>query len=517
MNNNFNILLNQAKKFPQNSGVYIFKDIDNNIIYIGKAKNLKSRIKSYFLKNSDLKSIKLTQCAYNLEYIITKSELQAMLLEAELIKANQPKFNILLKDGQPFLYILFTNQIKITRNKKEQGTYFGPFLDKTETRKVYDFLVRTFKLKICNKKIDNGCLDYHLGICSGSCRKDFDKEKYLKRLNLAKESLEKGHKKFLIFLDKEIKRNSDLLNYEKAKELLEYKKAFNTIFNTLNEDYSYKKIAKSLTHKDIWILDNILQKLFVFTEINSVIKNKKVFDLIFNNNILEYITSYYANFNANNNILVNFNIKNNDKKLLESFIQKYQNKNSKINIIEPKTGHLFNLIKLAQIHARELTKNQKSLSDSLKSLLKLDNAPETIDCFDISHKQGNFMVGSCIRFKNGTPDPTNFRHFKIKTLTEQDDYAALQEIVARRYKDLTQLPDLVLIDGGKGQLSSINKILPNAQVISLAKREETVFSKNLPNGKKLNNKIYAHQVLIALRDYAHHFAISYHRKISSLK
>ena len=536
MNNSFNILLNQAKKFPNLPGIYIFKNIDNQIIYIGKAKNLKKRIKSYFQKQQDLKSLSLTQNAINLEFIITESELQAMLLEAELIKANQPKFNILLKDGQPFLYIFFSQpskilaapqalssrtpirdpEIKIVRNKKEKGTYFGPFIDKTETRKVFNFLLHTFKLKLCNKKIDNGCLDFHLGLCAGACTKNFDKNAYISRLNLARKSLESGHKKFLNYLDQEIKNNNNLLNFEKSKELHEYKKAFVAVFKTLDEDYSYKKLAKNLTTKDIWILDKENKNLFIFEELNGAIKNKKIFKNLFGENFdhVEYINSYYQNFNANNTILINFDLKNNTKKLLQEFIRLWQHKTSTISIINPKDGHLLNLVKLAQIHAQEELKNQKTLSISLKQLLKLEKEPKTIDCFDISHTQGNFMVGSCIRFKDGQPDPKNFRHFKIKTLENQNDYAALQEIVSRRYKNIDNIPNLILIDGGKGQLSSIEKILPYAQIASLAKREETVFSKNIPNGKILNYQNYTAQVLIALRDYTHHFAINYHRKLN---
>ncbi|MBU4269278.1 excinuclease ABC subunit UvrC [Candidatus Dependentiae bacterium] len=521
MNNSFNILLNQAKKFPSSPGIYIFKNIDNQIIYIGKAKNLKKRIKSYFQKEQDLKSLSLTQNATSLEFIITKSELQAMLLEAELIKANQPKFNILLKDGQPFLYILFSQpskklpEIKIVRNKKEKGTYFGPFIDKTETRKVYNFLLHTFRLKLCNKKIDNGCLDFHLGLCAGSCTNNFDKNAYITRLNLAKKSLESGHKKFLNYLNQEIKNNNNLLNFEKSKELHEYRKAFNIVFKTLDEDYSYKKIAKNLALKDIWILDTNTKNLIVFEELNGAIKRKKIFNIFLEheNSYIEYINSYYQNFNANNIILINFEIKNNEKILLEKFIKLWQHKTNNISIIKPNDGHLLSLVNLAQIHAQEELKNQKSLNISLKLLLKLEKDVNTIDCFDISHTQGNFMVGSCVRFKDGQPDYKNFRHFKIKTLDNQNDYAALQEIVSRRYKFSDNIPDLILIDGGKGQLSSIEKILPTAQIASLAKREETVFSKNIPNGKILNPQNYTAQVLIALRDYTHHFAISYHRKV----
>jgi excinuclease ABC subunit C len=149
--------------------------------------------------------------------------------------------------------------------------------------------------------------------------------------------------------------------------------------------------------------------------------------------------------------------------------------------------------------------------EELSTWLELDKTIKTIDCFDISHFQSSYLVGSCIRFSNGVPDKNNFRRFKIKTLTTQNDYAALQEIISRRYKDAATIPDLIVIDGGKGQLSAAQSVLPHATIISLAKREETIFSDMFPHGKKLDIHTAVGQLLIAIRDYAHHFAISYHK------
>ncbi len=524
MNKNLKKLHDQSKKFPNLPGIYLFEDDKNHILYIGKAKNLKNRVKSYFTKNTNIKNLALIENSAIIEHISTKSELEAMILEAELIKANQPKFNILLKDGQPFLYLLITNPImglpilKIVRNKKIKGTYFGPFLEKIPTRKVYNFLIKTFKLKICNKKIESGCLDYHLGICAGKCKSNFDKELYLQRLELTKLFLNKGHSKFLKYLEKEIEKNNVNLSFEKSKELHEYYKAFKVVFKSIDENYSFKSPNKTLSTKDIWILSKDKKSLFLFKEKNVALTKKRIFTFPFEeeNDYLEYITSYYQNFNCSNTILLNFNIKKENTNLLEKFLKKFHKKDIPVSIIQPKTGHQYNLIKLSQIHVDQYLEKQKSLSRSLKILLKLDNEPHTIDCFDVSHKQGTFMVGSCVRFKDGQPDKTNFRHFNIKTVNHSNDYACLQEIVKRRYRNIKDIPDLILIDGGKGQLSSIVKILPNTELASIAKKEETVFSKKISFGKKLNIQTYSAQVLIALRDYTHHFAINYHRKISKI-
>jgi excinuclease ABC subunit C len=583
-NKNLSNLITDFKKLPAKPGVYLFKDKDDQILYIGKAKNLKKRVASYFQKqDTNKKACAIIESSQKIDFITTKNELEAMLLEAQLIQSNQPKFNILLKTGQLFLYILITTppkklpELKIIRNKKEKGVYFGPFLEKTPARKVYDFLIQTFKLKLCKKKIENGCLDYHMGICAGYCRPDFDKNAYIQRLELAKLALKKGHKNFLKHLEQEIEKENKKLNFEKSKELHEYYKAFQNVFESLQTNFSTKSSIKSLGDKDIWILTPDKKVLFVFTEKNSALRKKYAFyflldeirshpsisrcstqgertiktkitqnPFILNEEIksrsrtdtneqlpLKYLTSYYQNHSCPNTILSNFEIK--DKKLLEQFLQKWNNpspqpsykapagtarlritgnKEHKVTVQQPKSGHFASLIKLAKIHAKQEIKKQKTIPKALKNLLRLDIEPHTIDCFDISHKQGMFMVGSCIRFKDGKPDKDKFRRFKIKTVEHQDDYACLREIVKRRYKNKSELPDLILIDGGKGQLNAVKDLFSEANFISLAKREETVFSVKIPEGKKLNLQTYAGQVLISLRDYAHHFAISYHRKLS---
>ncbi|MFC1894493.1 excinuclease ABC subunit UvrC [Candidatus Dependentiae bacterium] len=519
-------ILEQAKNMPALPGVYLFKKNDQ-ILYIGKAKNLKRRVSSYFKESSrDLKSDLIVNSCSNIDKIVTKNELEAMLLEAELIRSNMPKFNILLKFGQPFLYLLITSpynalpEIKIVRNKKEKGTYFGPFLEKGSPRKVYNFLTKTFKLNLCKKKIDTGCLEYHIGNCAGNCRIDFDKNKYIKRLELAKIALKKGHKKFLTYLEQKIKESNLNLEFERSKDLHEYYKAFYKVFEVIDTINSPDSLFKSFGGKDIWILSENQKALFLFSEKNSAIKTKKIFSLSFGlydeKNYLDYFLSYYRSFDCPHTILINFDLDKDNKILYQDFLKQWNKKNHNILILKPREGHFLNLVNLATIHAQEEINRQKSLSQSLKKLLKLDIEPHTIDCFDISHKQGHFMVGSCIRFKDGEPDKDNFRRFKIKDVVHQDDCACLQEIVKRRYADKKNIPDLILIDGGKGQLNSILKILPDVQVASIAKKEETVFSKKLVTGKKLNQHNYSSQILIAIRDYAHHFAISYHRKLSKL-
>jgi excinuclease ABC subunit C len=408
-------------------GVYLFKGNNENVLYVGKAKNLKNRIKSYFYKKNDSKTESLVSASTKIEYIETKTEIEATFLEVRLIQHYQPKFNVIFKSGQPYLYLFFSKgtvkklpELEIVKNKTRTGKYFGPFLEKGAARKVHSFLVRTFNLKICGKKIENGCLYFHLKICSGSCKSNFDKKAYLERLELAKKSLKKvspsakdAQKTFLSELKEKIKQENKKLNFEKSRELYSYYQAFEKVFSSLN------------TKKEVLKVD--------------------------------------------------------------------------LEILQAKTEE----------------KKEKELSQEIKKFLKLTSEPKTIDCFDVSHKQGHFMVGSCIRFTNGKPDKNFFRKFKIKTVKNQDDYACLKEIVSRRYRNKADIPDLVLIDGGKGQLSAVQSVIPDAECASIAKKQEIIFSKQLPNGKKLDVKSPVGKTFIALRDYAHHFAISYHRKASN--
>ncbi|MCF7836086.1 MAG: GIY-YIG nuclease family protein [Candidatus Marinimicrobia bacterium] len=412
---------NTIQTLPEKPGVYFFKNAEGIVLYVGKAKSLKKRVSSYFQKkDSDWKIKALLEEATTIDYVITNTEHEALLLEVQLIQNHDPKYNILLKSGNPYIYLSISGksfpELKITRTKKERGTYFGPFIHKQDARRVHNFLLATFGLHKCNKTIENGCLDFHLGKCSGTCMSTFDKESYLFKLELAHDVLKKDHKGFLAKLMSKIKEHSEALEFEKAKQLHEYKENIEVIFKTLHAKFTPKKYAASATSA----------------------------------------------------------------------------------ALTPTTNN-----------------NYYEIAQELKEVFALPGLPLSIDCFDISHFQSKYIVGSCVRFTNGLPDKNQFRRFKIKTITQQNDYAALQEIVMRRYKDDKDLPDLVLIDGGKGQLNAVLPLLKTTPCMSLAKREETIFSDSHPEGLKLSLQTEYGKLLIALRDYTHHFAISYHKLLRS--
>ena len=341
-----------------------------------------------------------------------------------MVQRYQPKYNVLLKSGQPFIFLIVSSDelpiFELVRTKPQSGTYFGPFMQKQQARSVYEYLLTTFKLYLCKKKIENGCLDYHLGKCAGSCKKEFDKEGYLFRLQLAVDALQDKPKDFIKKISSKIKEYSESLDFEKAKHLRDYQQNIDAIFSVL----------------------------------------KKKFDF-----------------------------------------SKYQEQ-----IIAKTTSEM-----------PLLTEDYLATAQELQNMLHLSFLPITIDCFDISHFQSNAIVGSCIRFTHGKPDKKAFRRFAITTLVQQNDYAALYEIVNRRYKDQKNLPDIVLIDGGKGQRNAVLSLLPTTVCISLAKKEELLFCDAYPEGIHLDLKHKSGKLLIALRDYAHHFAITYHRLVRSKK
>ena len=409
---------NLEKSIPKLTGVYLFKGADGAFIYIGKAKNLHHRVHSYFHKyNTDWKIKQLIDEYTDIDYILTPTETESLLLEAELVQKYKPKFNVLLKEGQPFLYILFTSHeiptVELVRNKKKKGTYFGPFLQKGPARKTFQFLMQTFNLNLCNKKIELGCLDYHIGNCAGNCKKDFDLTDYSFRITLAREALKNNQDGFIQNIKDQMQKYSAEFAFEKAQRLHEYLQNVDTIFTTLNMHFSSDKFAT-----DIFV---------------------------------------------------------------------------------------------ASTPRPYCPQQNNTINTELQEFFGFSTPIRTIDCFDISHFQSSYIVGSCVRFTDGQPEKSYFRHFKIKTLIEQNDYAALQEIIQRRYKNKTDIPDLIVIDGGKGQLSAAYHVLPNAPIVSLAKREETLYGPQFTQGIRLDLQTNVGRLLIALRDYAHHFAISYHR------
>lgn len=508
-----------SNTLPAVPGVYLFRDAHDQIIYIGKAKNIRARLGSYFHKSNlyDARVATIVEAATSVEVIQAESELAAMLLEAQLIQAHQPRCNVIFKTGQPFLYIMVTQgqlpELKIVRHKKQKGVYFGPFIEKGTTRKVFDFLVKTFRLRLCGRKMPGGCLYYHMGLCAGQCRSDFDREAYRNRLELAIKVLKKGKKDFMSYVQDEIKKSNEQLTFERSRELHEYYQAFERTFDALDATGAQ---TQRVAEQDIWVISCARDALFLFRGSQGVVHKKEsmYFPLkpLTDEELFEHLLSYYRVMVPAGTILFNFSVSDENKTLLEQFLTAWHHLSRSVIVAAPEQELFHQLIRFSVVAMEQELQKKKTVAQELKRLLKLSIAPRVIDCFDVSHKQGMFLVGSCVRFVDGVPAKEYFRHFNIKTVIGQDDYASLRELVERRYRDGKDLPDLVLIDGGKGQRNAVKNLLPHTDCISLAKREERVFSDQFPEGKVLSLTTYSGQLLIALRDYAHHFAVSFHRK-----
>jgi excinuclease ABC subunit C len=402
---------------PKLPGVYIFKDIYNNILYIGKAKNLHNRIISYKTdRQIDWKLHSLLQQSNSVEWIIAETEKQALLLEADLISEQKPLFNKLLTADNPFSYIVFRKKdsqsmIEVTRyysNKYE--LIIGPFLVKKEAVELYEYILYFFNLFICKKKIKHGCLNYHIGKCAGWCKEDFDSAGYEKRYALAKSAL-KSEESFIKLLDVEIKKAKKKFNFSELEKLITYK-------------LQYCQLCYQLE------------------------KNKKNIDTV-------------------DSILLNI--------ILEEVV----------------------------LHKALL---------QLQEILHLTKTPKIIDCVDISHFQGHSVTGACVRFIEGKYSKEYSKSYKLP-LDENNDYKNLIFLVANHYKQITDYPDILLIDGGKGQLSSILALNLPITLIALAKKIETLFTPYAPEGLVLTPQEPYGKLLIALRNATHNAAIRLHRKI----
>lgn len=412
------ITRNNLHELPDQPGVYAFKDAAGILLYIGKAQSLRSRVRSYFHTKDDWKVNELLREHAGVSYIITEHDIAASLLEAELIQAYQPRYNVLLRSGDPFVYIMFDYSqelpcMQLVRRKPHGTHYFGPFIKRSHARRVFNYLQRTFQLKVCHHRITGGCLDYHLGRCAGNCADTFDKEAYITRLTLAEQALAGNHDQFTQTIEQRIAQHNAAFEFEKAAHLYAYLNDLQSIFSTIRTQYNAASYEKEVRH---------------------------------------LITPHF-----------------------------------------------------------QQTERITDALEEIQNVLGFAEPPRTIDCFDISHFQSTYIVGACIRFTDGLPDKQQFRRFKVSSLARQDDYAALREIVHRRYKK-DHPPHLVVIDGGKGQRNAIANTFAHLYVVSIAKREERLFTPHHPDGFTLDIHSTMGQLLIALRDYTHHFAITYHRK-----
>ena len=506
-------------KIPNNPGCYLFKDNKKKILYIGKAKNLKKRVSSYFnKKDHDSKTKVLVSKIKDIDFIVTKSEVEALILENNLIKKNSPRYNIDLKDSKRYAYLQITDEefprLLLARKITGKGKFFGPFVSGGSRDYLREFLTKTFKIRTCNKLPKKVCLRYHLKLCDGPCVYDV-KEDYLKNIDAVEKILKGKTREVAKKLKSEMKENSSKGNYEKALILRDQIKSL----DWLNEKQVMERQKKYNEDVINFIKDKEKIHLMLFNVRKGILENKQEFEFENEEYFLEeFLVRFYSENPIPKEIIV--------PKVVDPSIPKYLRKlaKKKVKIIIPKLGEKKDLLELVKKNIEiQYFGNLDNLNE-LQKKLNLQEIPNVIECFDISHLGGTSTTASMVQFRNGVADKSNYRRFKIKSVEGIDDFRAMAEVVQRRYfglqKEKKEMPNLIVIDGGIGQLhfaiDELKKLNLKIPIISLAKREEEIY---LPTGKilKIDKKNKGLLLLIRIRDEAHRFAIKYNRLLRRKK
>ena len=521
---------------PHQPGVYKFFNKDNIIIYVGKAKDLSKRVSNYFNKGgqSNRKTIRLVNEIKSIEIVIVNSEFDALLLENSLIKENQPKYNILLKDDKSFPSICIANErfprIYSTRRIiPSKGEYFGPYTSVKAMNGVLDLLRKLYKIRTCNyllseeninKRKFKVCLEYHIGNCLGPCEGKQSEEDYLEDIASAREVL-KGNLGLVKnnFLDR-MNKAAEALKFEVAQEYktkLDLLHKFQSKSLIVNQKITDIDVAGILLDGDK-IFINYMKIQHGAIRISETVETKRKLDEPIDEILQIVIFNLRNKFSsANNEILSNQSISGwND-----------------LIITTPKIGDKKKLVDLsvknALFYKNEKRRIQESkippaqkILEQLKEDLRLQDLPKHIECFDNSNIQGTNPVASMVCFKQGKPSKNDYRKFNIKTVTGPDDFASMKEVVGRRYyrliKENLPLPNLVIVDGGKGQLSSAVEALKSLDlygkipIVGIAKKLEEIYYPEDSVPLHINKKSPSLQLLQQLRDEAHRFAITFHRQ-----
>lgn len=524
---------------PKQPGVYRFLDEDGTILYVGKAKVLKNRLSSYFgsKKNMAYKTRTMVRNADHIEFTIVDTEQDALLLENTLIKKFQPRYNVMLKDGKNYSYICIKKEpfprVFFTRKLIRDGsTYFGPYTSKHRINIILDLIKKLFQLRTCwlplnEKNIEAGkfkiCLEYHIKNCAGPCEGLESEEDYNKKIDQIKNILNGSFGTVKQFIQDEMQKHAEAMEFEEAQILKSKLEAF--------EDYQAKSTVVSTSVKDLDVFSFVDDDKHAYVNylkiMNGAIINTDTVELTKNLNeekedillyAIEKLREKFKSFAPE--IVVPFDL----GWLIED-----------VKITVPQIGDKKKLLDLSQKNvtyfrlqmkkdainrAKKVTSSERILK-TMQEDLHMDVVPFHIECFDNSNIQGTNPVSSCVVFKNAKPSKRDYRKFNIKTVVGPDDFASMKEVVYRRYKRLKEegddLPQLVIIDGGKGQLSAAYEILKDLDLhekilmIGIAKRLEEIFFPEDPIPLYINKKSETLKVIQHARNEAHRFAITFHR------
>jgi excinuclease ABC subunit C len=526
-----------VQRLPDSPGVYKFYNKDGILIYIGKAKSIKKRVSSYFSKSSGInqKTLRLVSEIVNIDYTVSNTEFDALLLENNFIKQNQPKYNILLKDDKTFPYICilkerFPRIIYTRKYFPEQGEYFGPYSSVVAMKNVLELTRKLYSIRTCSlllsetnieQKKFKVCLEYHLGNCKGPCENLYDEKSYREEIEQARHILKGNINIVYQYFINQMKMASADLEFERAqryKEKLDTLERFQSKSLVVNRDVTDIDVF-TITSTEAYAYVNYLQ-----VKEGSIIYSKTV--------------ELKKKLDESDEDVLSFSVwelreqRSSDHKVIFTNIPIVVPENDIENVV-PKIGDKKKLLALSIKNALELKKEREILREGKKSRqkevlitlqkdLQLQNLPDVIECFDNSNFQGTIPVASMVRFVDGKPEKKGYRHFNIKTVEGPNDFASMKEIVWRRYKRIldesAKLPDLIVVDGGKGQLSSACEALKELNIygqvpiIGIAKKLEEIYYPEDPFPLHINKKSQGLLLLQQIRDEAHRFAITFHRQ-----
>ncbi|MDD5067532.1 MAG: excinuclease ABC subunit UvrC [bacterium] len=539
------------KNLPGQPGVYLMKDKSNRIIYVGKALRLKSRVSSYFTRPSpDPKTRVLVGKVKKIDLIVTANETEALILENNLIKKHQPRYNIILKDDKRYPFIRVSTatepypRILITRDRKNDGNmYFGPYTSVRSLRNIFRMISRLFPLKKCSKKLElksrsglfakpcgKVCLNFQLKQCLAVCRGNIDPDAYRKMLGQVVLFLQGRNGELIRKLEQEMQQCSDRLDFERAGLVRDRIRAIRDIMEEqriISSDFRTRDVLAVTEQGNIFnvtmlfIRDGKLLGKNNFFIRNSMDTREEVLNV--------FIKQYYLTMPfVPEEIIVPFAIED------EVVLEYYFRSRKEFRIRLPADAGEEKLLKMAEENGLAELQNYfmtrqyrdvKKQMAALKKDLHLKREPRVIEGFDISNISGTHSAGSMVRFREGRPDKNEYRRFRIRTVEGADDFRMMAEVVSRRYRRLKEekkdLPDLVLIDGGKGQLhSALDSLkqlgLVNLPIISLAKKEEEIFLPGVSAPLRLGRSHQGLKLLQQVRDEAHRFGVNYHKKIRAM-
>ena len=516
----------KSQNIPTNPGVYLYKDEAGEILYVGKAKSLRSRVKSYFANTDQpAKTRQLVLHIRSIDWIIVNNEVEALLLENKLVKQHTPKYNIDLKDAKTFAYISLTREpfprILTSRKVSRKLESFGPYTEGFIRQDLQRLVVRVFKLRTCKTMHKRACLNFHINTCTAPCIGKVTVEQYDDQVKRARSLLNGNYRQTIERLNSLMHDASSRGKYEEALDLRNQIASI----RLLNQHQIVDNERRF--DQDIMAFKQVGEKLLAVQMgvRKGVLRGKTQFSVDFQPQVeQEFLKAYYATNQIPREILLNKPCwqETDEKKALEEFLS--TKRNGPVSLTIPRRADKLALVQLAEKNLESTLEVDSALVD-LQAALKLPVLPRVIESFDISNLGQEHVVSGMVTFRDAKPEKKNYRKFKIKTFAGQDDFASMNEVVSRRYKRLVEekspLPDLVMVDGGPGQVSAAKAALDTLglkiPLIGLAKEHEEIYLPDDPVPKSFDKTSRLMLLLRKIRDATHDFSLNYNRKRRQMK